>query len=362
MRHRIKKVFGNVKGRLDAIVLMNSTHPHVDMNFFYVTGLTSGLFEGSIAILRPDMSLHVITSQLEEQSARRGREMEISVFKDKRERKELLREDLGRTRTMGVDKAELVSSDYDELTKDFPGAKFRDVSGAFGLARLVKDPDEIELVGKAARIASKALGDPGDLIRPGRREYELAAELNYLMQRGGATSAAFDTIVAVGPNSAEAHYVPGAKRVRKGEVVLIDMGAAYMRYCSDITRTYVAGKASRTQREMFETVMRAREAALREVRAGVKGKDVHAAAQEQIDRTKFKGRFTHGVGHGIGLAIHDNGRLAPKVDMSLRSGMIFTIEPGIYLPGYGGVRIEDDILVTKNGFKFLTNAPIKLEI
>jgi len=362
MRRRIKKVFGNVKGRLDAIVLMNSTHPHVDMNFFYVTGLTSGLFEGSMAILRPDMSLHVITSQLEEQSARRGREMKISVFKDKRERKELLREDLGRTRTMGVDKAELVSSDYEELTKDFPGAKFRDVSGAFGLARLVKDPDEIELVGKAARIASKVLGDPGELVYPRRRECELAAELNYLMQMGGATSAAFETIVAVGPNSAEAHYVPGAKRVRKGEGVLIDMGANYLRYCSDITRTYVPGRASRMQREMFETVMGAREAALEGVRAGANGKDVHMAAQALIDRTKFRGRFTHGLGHGIGLSIHDSGRLAPTVDVSLRSGMIFTIEPGIYLPGYGGVRIEDDILVTKSGYKFLTDAPITLDI
>jgi len=362
MRRRIKKVFGKVKGRLDAIVLKNSTYPHIDMNFYYVTGLTSGLFEGSFAILRPDISLHVITSQLEEQSARRGRAMEISVFKDKRESKELLREELGRTRAIGVDKAELVSSDYDELVKDLPDAKFSDVSGAFGLARLVKDLDEIELVGEAARIASRALGDPGELVRPRRREYELAAELNYLMQRGGATSAAFETIVAVGPNSAEAHYVPGAKRVRKGESVLIDMGANYHRYCSDITRTYVPGKASRMQREMFETVIGAREAALREVHAGANGKDVHMAAQALIDRTKFKGRFTHGLGHSIGLSIHDSGRLAPTVDVSLRSGMIFTIEPGIYLPGYGGVRIEDDVLVTKNGYKFLTHAPITLEI
>jgi len=362
MRRRIAKIFRNVKEGLDAIVLKNSAYPHVDLNFFYVTGLVSGLFEESIAILRPDLSLHVITSQLEEQSARRGREMEISVFKNKRERTMLLREGLGRTKTIGVDKAELVSSDYDAFVKNLPSAKFRDVSGAFWLARLVKDPDEIELVGKAARIASKVLEEPGELVRLGHREYELSAELNYLMQKGGATSAAFETIVASGPNSAEPHYVPGAKRLRKGEIVLIDMGANYLRYCSDITRTCVPGKASRTQKEMFETVMRARAAALDEVRAGANGKDVHMAAQGEIDRTKFKGRFTHGIGHGIGLAIHDNGRLAPTVDISLRSGMIFTIEPGIYLPGYGGVRIEDDILVTKNGYKFLTDAPIKLEI
>jgi len=361
MRRRIKKVFDNVKGRLDAIVLKNSTYPHIDLNFFYVTGFISGIFEESIAVLRPDLSLDIITTPLEEQSARRGREVKISTFKGKREQMELLKEELGRTRTIGIDMAELVSSDYELLKKNI-NCKFKDVSNAFGRARLVKGSDELELIGKAAKIASKVLGDPVDLIRPGRKENELAAELNYHMQKWGASTAAFETIVAFGPNSAEPHYSPGGRRARRGDLALIDMGANYMRYCSDITRTYVPGKSSSMQKEMFETVLGAREAALKVIREGVNGKDVHMAAQEEIDRTKFKGRFNHGLGHGIGLAIHDSGRLAPTADISLQRGMVFTIEPGIYLPGYGGVRIEDDIIVTKNGYKFLTNAPIMLEI
>lgn len=362
MRHRIKKVFSNIREGLDIIVLKNSAYPHIDFNFLYVTGLVSGLFEESIAILRRDLSLIVITTRLEEQSARRGREMKILVFKNKREQMELLREELGRTRKIGIDKAELVSSDLEALRENIPKVKFRDVSGAFEKARLVKDPDEIELIGKAARIASKVLEDPAELILSGRKEYELAAELNYGMQKEGAISPAFETIVAFGSNSAEPHYSPGRRIARRGDLALIDMGANYMRYCSDITRTYVLGKPSRIQEEMFETVLRAREAALKGICEGVNGKDIHMAAQEQIDRTKFKDRFTHGLGHGIGLVTHDSGRLTSTVDITLKRGMVFTIEPGIYLPGYGGIRIEDDILVTKRGYKFLTKAPIMLAI
>jgi Xaa-Pro dipeptidase len=361
MRRRIEKVFNNVRERPDAIILKNSTYPHIDANFFYVTGYASGIFEESIAVLRPDLSLDIITTPLEEETARRGREMEISTFKTKREQMEILRKKLGRTKKIGIDMAELVSSDYAALKRSIP-AKFMDVSNAFGRARMLKGPDEIALIGAAAKIASRALEDPGGLIRPGKREGELAAELNYRMQKGGASNAAFETIVAFGPNSAEPHHSPGKRRARRGEFVLIDMGAAYMRYCSDITRTYVPGQSSGKQKEMFQTVLRAREAALKAVREGVNGKDVHRAAQGEIDRTKFKGRFTHGLGHGLGLTTHDSGRLAPTADLSLQRGMIFTIEPGIYLPGYGGVRVEDDILVTKNGYKLLTKALITLEI
>jgi Xaa-Pro dipeptidase len=361
MRRRIEKVFNNVKGKPDAILLKNSTFPHIDANFLYVTGYTSGIFEESIAVLRPDLSLDVITAPLEEQTARRGREAKISTFKTKREQTEILREKLRGDKTIGLDMAELVSSDYAALKKNIP-AKFMDVSNAFARARMLKGPDEIALIGEAAKVASRALDDPGRLIRPGEKEGELAAELNYRMQKRGSSNAAFETIVAFGPNSAEPHHSPGQRRARRGEFVLIDMGATYMRYCSDITRTYVPGRSSGKQEEMFQTVLRAREAALKAVREGVNGKDVHRAAQEEIDRTKFKGRFTHGLGHGLGLSPHDGGRLAPTADISLQRGMVFTIEPGIYLPGYGGVRIEDDILVTKDGYKLLTNAPIALGI
>lgn len=363
MRQRIKRIFKNTKSELDAIVLKNSSDPHIDLNFFYVTGLTSGIFEESIVVLHADLSLDLITTELEAETARRGRgDLKVSVFKSKKEQIEVLKEKLQRAKRIGVNKYDLVCSDFDALRSGIPEAQLTDVSGALLKTRLVKDPDEISLISRAAKIASKALEDPVTLIRDGRREYEVAAELNYVIQKGGATAPAFDTIVAFGANSAEPHHSSGAKRARRGELELIDMGANCERYCSDITRTYVRGKASRVQAEMYETVLRARDEALKAVRDGANAKDVHMAAQAVIDDTKFKGKFTHGLGHSIGLSVHDGGRISSAIDTVLLSGMVFTIEPGIYIPGYGGMRVEDDILVTKRGHRLLTDAPRPLEI
>jgi len=362
MRRRIKKIFENVEKDLDAILLKNSSEPYVDANFFYVTGLSSGLFEESIAISYPDFSLEVLTTQLEEESARRGREMTVTVFKDKSDQFSILREKLKLAKRVGINMHGLVSSDLEVLKSNFPGIEFKDVSEALGKARLVKDADEIELLTKAARIALEASKSTVQLVRRGTRETEIAAELNYIMQKKGAASPAFETIVAFGKNSAEAHYSPSVKRIRKGEFLLTDFGAKYMRYCSDITRTYVYGRASRLQSEMYETVIRAREAGLEAIREGVNGKDVHKAAQDIIDGTKFKGKFTHGLGHSIGLEVHDGARIAATADIILREGMVFTIEPGIYISGFGGVRIEDDIIVTKGGYRFLSPTSTSREI
>ncbi|MBO3803694.1 MAG: aminopeptidase P family protein [Candidatus Brockarchaeota archaeon] len=353
MRRRIEKVFENAGKDLDAILLKNSSEPYLDANFFYVTGLSVGLFEESVAVSYPDLSLDVLTTQLEEESARRGREMEITVFKTREERVEILKEKLRQAKRVGVNMRGLVSSDFETLKANFPGVEFVDVSEALGNARLVKEAEEIELLSKAARIALEASKAVERSIRGGARETEIAAELNYAMQKKGAASPAFETIVAFGKNSAEAHYSPGANRIRKGDLVLADFGAKYMRYCSDITRTFAYREASRLQSEMYETVARAREAGLGAVREGVDGRSVHKAAQDVIDSTKFKGKFIHGLGHSIGLEVHDGARIAATAEVTLREGMVFTIEPGIYLPGYGGVRIEDDIVVTKEGYKFL---------
>jgi Xaa-Pro dipeptidase len=358
MRQRIKKIFENIEQKLDAILVKNSTEPYIDVNFFYVTGLKKGLFEESIAILHPDYSLDVLTTPLEEESARRGKEMTILIFKSKADKLEILKDKLKGARCIGINLHGLLCSDYEELKSSFPEAKFEDVSDAFGKARLIKDAEEIELLTKAARIASETSESIMQLIHRGIKEVELAAELNHIMQKKGATSAAFETIVAFGKNSAEPHYSPSEKRIRKGEFILADFGAKYMRYCSDITRTFVYGKASQLQREIYDTVLKAREASLSAICEGVNGREVHMVAQNLIDSTKFKGKFVHSLGHSIGLSTHDGARISSTVDITLREGMIFTIEPGIYVPGYGGVRIEDDILITKRGYKLLSRASI----
>ncbi|MEW5936854.1 MAG: Xaa-Pro peptidase family protein [Candidatus Thermoplasmatota archaeon] len=359
MRSRIRSIFRRLETEVDLVVVANGTYPHVDMCFYYATGLDHGLFEGSLALISPQ-GLEIITSLLEGESARHP-EADVTVYKERKERAGILRERLSGCRRIGIDPPELTHKWYKELSAAAPkGARLIDVSKALMAARLVKDRAEVSRMRRACRIAAEAASEIIPELREGVREYEVSAGLTYLMQQRGASGPAFDTIVAFGKMSAEPHYVAGDAKLRRGEIVLLDFGALYRRYRSDITRTYIFGRATPKQKEMYELVLDAQTAALRRMKPGVKGGDVHRAAERRISRSRFKGRFTHAVGHSIGLATHDGSGLHPSIPLTLEPGMIFTVEPGVYLPGYGGVRIEDDVLITKDGCEVLTPAPKEL--
>ena len=355
MRDRIKKIYDHLEEDVDVIVLQNAADPFLDKSFFYVTGLSTGLFEGSIAVMKSDYSLEVMTSPLEEESARKG-DFALTVFKSRDNRNKHITTRLKNIKKIGINSIELTYKNLLGMKKLCPKSKFIDVSEAIIKARVVKDGTEIDLLKKACNIASEVAEEIIDSIHEGIKEYEVAAELCYLMQKKGAVGPAFDTIAAFGKNSAEPHYTAGDARLKRGDFVLLDFGAKYMRYNSDITRTFTMGKASNRQREIYEVVLKAHTKALDEIREGANGKAVHNAAKDCIDKTKYKGKFTHGVGHSIGLATHDGCGLNPVIDITLKEGMVFTVEPGIYLPGFGGVRIEDDIIVKKDGYEFLTHA------
>lgn len=177
----------------------------------------------------------------------------------------------------------------------------------------------------------------------------MAADLVYAMQKRGASGASFRTIVGSGPNSAEPHYTAGPRKIRRGDFIVMDFGARYSHYCSDVTRTVVVGKATAKQRDVYETVRRAQSQSLKMMRPRVKAKSVDAVARRIIDGSPYRGRFIHGLGHSIGLAVHDGGGMNQASEIVLRKNMVFTNEPGIYLPGYGGVRIEDDVLIDAAG-------------
>jgi Xaa-Pro dipeptidase len=191
-------------------------------------------------------------------------------------------------------------------------------------------------------------------------ETAAAAELNYMMMRLGASTTAFTTNASFGPSTAEPHYNPAGRRLKKGQLALFDFGAQYMRYASDLTRTFVCSKADARQKEMHEVVLQAQLAAIDAIRGGAHGKKVDAVAREIVERSRFKGKFIHGTGHGLGVSVHDPGGIRMSKDMILEPGMVMTVEPGVYIRGFGGVRIEDDVLVTKEGCKVLTNAPKEL--
>lgn len=359
MQKRIKQIFANAKG-IDAIVIQNAVEPHIDLTFFYITGLTNGLFESSTAIIKKD-SFEIIIPWLEEESAKNCN-AKVNVYKSKDEREKLLKEKLKGIKKIGVNSEELTYGSYLQLKK-FSKAKFVDVSDAIKKARLVKDEKEIELLRKACKIVSEVANEIPSLIKEGVKESEVASEINYLMNKKGASSPSFTTIPAFGKNSAEPHYTSALGKAKKGDFLLFDFGALYQRYCSDITRTFVLGKATKPQREIYETVLNAQQIAFDKIKQGVKGATVHKQVEKFINSAydgKFKGKFTHSTGHSIGLAVHDGGVLHPRMDLTLKEGMVFTVEPGIYISGEGGVRIEDDIVVKKNGVEMLTNAKREL--
>lgn len=363
-RQRARKVFAAFKRHgtqaPDAIVLRNGTEPHVDLSFFYATGIPSGIFEGGMCVLHEDGGVDVISSVLEEESARKARTgFRLHVPKKRGEEQKLLQRILdGRAkRTIGINAPELTYRDYRTLHKYLPRAHFMDASRAILRARMIKDRHEVAAIRAACQISSRTAERIPALLKEGVSEAEIAAEINYYGQKYGGQGPSFDTISAFGANAAEPHYTALGAKLRRNKFALFDFGTRYRRYCSDITRTYFFGTPRRKDRRMYEVVAEAQAAALDVLRAGIPGKQPHLAAEKVIDASEFKGTFIHGLGHGLGLAVHDGGGLSAASELVLEPGMVMTVEPGVYLPGYGGVRIEDDVLITPRGYRFLTDAP-----
>jgi Xaa-Pro dipeptidase len=361
MEPRVKRIYENIEKqnekKPDVIVIANATEPILDMTFFYVTRLETGRYEGSIAFLFPDGKLSVLTSLLEAESASKG-SFELHVFRTYNEFIEIVEKILAGAKLIGINPDELTLKSHEFIKEHAAkGAEFLNVSKAIKATRLVKDEAEINTMKKACRIASEVADRIPSMAKIGMKEFEVAAELSYMMQKLGAAGPSFETIAAFGKNSAEPHYSAGDVVLKEGDFMLLDFGALYRKYCSDITRTYFCGKASPKQRDMYETVLEAQRRALEVIRVGEPCSKPHIVAAEYIDSTEYKGLFTHGLGHGLGLAVHDGGGLNPRAaDTLMEEGMVFTVEPGIYEPGYGGVRIEDDIVVRKDGPELLTNA------
>ncbi|MBM3897385.1 MAG: aminopeptidase P family protein [Thaumarchaeota archaeon] len=360
---KIARIAESEGKKFDFVLLKNGTEPHLDLSFFYITGLEAGLFEGCALAAYPDGETRVYTSKLEEQSALKGsRRFDAITFKDRDNLAGLLKKDLSGHGNLkiGINSNELTHKSFEDFRNIFPKAEFVDISSAMVRARMVKDEHEIATIKESARIASKAFPKLLDNLKDGMTEYEAATVLNSTMQHLGAQGSSFDTIVAFGENSAEPHYSPGSFRLKNGNFALFDYGAKYRRYCSDITRTVVYGKASKQQKEIYNIVLEANQLGIDASKVGVKAGGIHRKVSKFIDNTKYKGMFIHSTGHTIGLAVHDGAVIHPAFDGAIEENMVFTIEPGIYLPGFGGVRIEDDIVVRKNKAEVLTTAPKEL--
>ncbi len=256
----------------------------------------------------------------------------------------------------------LTYSDYMEWTEAFDIDMIQGLGDAIDQFREVKDDSEVQKIVSAQRIAEKAYEEILNEIKPGASEKEIAARLTYLMLHYGAENMSFDPIVVSGKNSSKPHGVPSEKLIEAGDFVTMDFGCIFDGYCSDMTRTAAVGSVTDEMKNVYNTVLKAQEAGIKECRAGISGKELDAAARKVITGAGYGEAFGHGFGHGVGLEIHEAPSAGQKSETKLRAGSVVTAEPGIYLSGKFGVRIEDMLLVTENGCENLTKAPKDLII
>ncbi len=226
--------------------------------------------------------------------------------------------------------------------------------------REIKTAEEIEYLSEAERIGDVGFWEILKFIQPGVSELEIAAKLEYIMKCNGAEKLSFDTIAASGPNSAIPHAMPSERKLMPGDFLTLDFGCTYKGYCSDMTRTVVLGKASDRQREVYDTVLKAQLAVCSEISAGKVCREMDALARNIITEAGYGENFGHGLGHSVGLFIHENPACNKRDESVLKPGMIMTVEPGIYIDGFGGVRIEDMVVITEKGCRNLAHSPKEL--
>lgn len=328
----------------EALLILN------EKNIRYLTGFTGG--DGAL-MAGPGWLALLVDGRYVTQARGESVGAEIVEFRNRVEGIAGVahRQALGR---IGFESTALTVEEHLRLQGGLPEVALEPLVGGIQSLRAVKDQREVDLIREAGRIAGESLAAVREMIRPGIREKEIALELEYRMRRSGAEQVSFDTICASGPNSALPHAQPGCRAIADGDCVTVDYGAVYRGYHSDETCTYFVGRASTRQEELYRLVREAHDRAIRAIRPGVSCGEVDRVARACLEEAGMDRYFAHGTGHGVGLDVHEPPRLAAGREEILQAGMVITVEPGIYLPGEWGIRIEDTVLVTEEGCEPLT--------
>jgi len=262
-----------------------------------------------------------------------------------------------------VEAEAMTMSEYHSFCEKMPSLKLLAddrLSSTVNKLRAHKAPEEIAFIQAAQDITDKTFTHILDFIKPGVTEREVAVEMEYFMRKNGASSLAFDSIVVSGVNSSLPHGVPSDKKIEDGDFVTMDFGAAYNGYCSDMTRTVAVGKISDEQKHVYDTVLAAHLMAAEAVRPGMRYSEIDKVARDYIYKNGYEGCFGHGLGHSLGLFIHEEPRFSMSCDQIIETGVIETIEPGVYLEGKFGVRIEDTVLITETGIQSFAHSEKQL--
>lgn len=337
---------------------------------FYLTGLAFHLMERpTVLLLAPPSTPVLIMPELEKPKVASARiSLSPFAFGDNMAEWDSVFEEAAASlkldgKTIGVEPTRLRFLELSFLQKASPKATFLAGDAALSQLRMRKDADEIAAMRQAAVIAQNALKTTLTMVKPGVTERDLAAELLINLFRCGSDSELpFAPIVASGPNSANPHAVPSDRKVEAGDLLLFDWGASYMGYASDITRTFAVGKIKDEFAQIYSLVKQANEVGRLAGKPGIRAGDIDHAARGVIQRGDYGSFFTHRTGHGLGMEGHEGPYIFAENDLLLQEGMVYTVEPGIYLPGKGGVRIEDDMVVTTDGSVSLTDLPRDLTI
>lgn len=332
---------------LEAAVIQNPE------NRAYLSG-----FEGSAGVVLVTLDAAYLLVDFRYLEQAREQAAGLEVIQHQPEITSTLREllaDLG-VKNLGWEKNFVTLEQKEKWESKLEGIELHPIPDHVAYLRMVKEEEEIGLIRRAAAIADQAFAAVQPTIRPGTVERDVAIDLEFAMRRLGADRYAFETIIASGPRSAMPHARAAERVMEKGDLVIVDFGAVFRCYCSDCTRTLVLGEMSDRQREIYDIVRGAKEAALRFIRPGVKASQVDQIARDFIARRGYGEYFGHSLGHGVGRGVHEEPTLSLRDETILEAGMVVTVEPGIYIPDWGGVRLEDLVLVTPDGAEVLTNA------
>ncbi|MGD7044225.1 M24 family metallopeptidase [Jeotgalibacillus proteolyticus] len=336
-------------------------------NVCYTTGFRSNPHERWLAVFIPATGEStLICPGMEEAEARHaGWEHHIIGYSDTENPIQLLHTYLQgqniHVASLAVETSHLTLERLRQLEEVFDTFKVHSIDQELNNLRVIKSSEETDLLRKAAELADFAIETACSELAEGKTELEILAAIEFELKRKGITEMSFSTMVLTGKNAASPHGTPGLNKIKKGDLVLFDLGVVYQGYCSDITRTVAFGEPSKEQIKIYEAVLAAELKALEMVKPGVKASDLDLAARKVIEDAGYGDFFPHRLGHGLGLNVHEYPSITSDSDFILTEGMTFTIEPGIYVPSVAGVRIEDDVLVTKNGYETLTKFPKTLQ-
>ncbi|HEY4914350.1 MAG TPA: Xaa-Pro peptidase family protein [Candidatus Dormibacteraeota bacterium] len=345
-----------VRHNLDAAYI---TKP---VSIAYLTGFHAEPFERLMALaVRPDRATLIVPAIEREKASRDAEQAEIVSWRDGEDGYALVRAALDGCSEVGVEKEHLTVQAAEMLLARTTARETVDASPEIRRLRRIKNQEEIDKLARAGSITDAVTDHVLGVIRPGQTELEVSVIIGAAIGEHGGTLS-FESLVQSGPNSALPHMRPTSRKLAEGDFVLLDFGGAFDGYRADTTRMAVVGEPTERHKEIHGLVLAAHDAAIAAVRAGTTTGSVDAAARQLIDAAGMGDLFFHRVGHGLGLEAHEDPSLDPGSATVLEAGMVFTIEPGIYIPGWGGVRIEDDVVVERSGCRLLTKADRSLRV